>query len=95
MTLAITHLHTFVWKEVFNMNDIEKDEDRQWLKRCVRVLIKENIPWKQKKNTLRVFRQAYMGICEASEKDADSVIEGVLSEYSCKIQKRMMIKKPY
>lgn len=76
------------------MNNIETDEDRQWLKRLVRVLIKEPRTWKQKKASLKRFRQNHIDRTGCSEKDADSTIEGALADYSCKIRKRMTIKKP-
>ena len=77
------------------MNELEIDEQRQWLKYLIRVLVKESRPLNQKKATLKTFRQNHIDMTGCSEKDADSTIEGVLAEFSCKIQKRLSIKKPY
>ena len=78
------------------MNELQIDEDRQWLKHLVRVLVREKYgTLNQKKATLKTFRQNHIDMTGCSEKDADSTIEGALAEFSCKIQKRLSIKKPY
>lgn len=79
-----------------NMNELKIDEDRQWLKHLVRVLVRQrDQSLNSKKRSLRIFRQNHIDATGVSEKDADSTIEGALAEFSCKIQKRLSIKKPY
>ncbi len=79
------------------MNQLEKD--KEFLRHQVRVLAEDNGKlwgsWRERKDSLKVYRQAHLDITGCSEKEVDSVIEGVLAEYSCKIQKQLTIKKPY
>ena len=78
------------------MNERQADDDRRFLKHLVRVLIQEEYrTWKSRKRSLQFFRQSHIDITGLPEVDVDSTIKEVLSEYSCKIQKRMNIKKPY
>lgn len=78
------------------MTELEIDEERQWLKHLVRRLVKEKYrTLNNRKQSLRRFRQMHIDVTGVSEKDADSTIEAALAEFSCKIQKRLSIKKPY